>query len=253
MTIKISWKYIGIASVTVFVLTILLPIIIVKSIGKYQYQHTIETFEQYLTHPATLEKFPRTSIVDACKIEGECLENVALFMGRINEQSADHFIEFINKHPEVDMVCLNSGGGEVSDALRMSRLISERELATCMADYYKIGLDKTTTRGGICGSACNMLLLSSKTRIQQGVDLRFAGHSFARTDKATFSLLWLDWSIVDTFTEEPVDFEEVLNIADTPDKQKHLDYLSEVKDISHLDSMKILSNNELKKYRIFTQ
>ena len=253
MTIKISWRYIGIVAVGIFLLTIILPIIIVKSIGKYQKQHTIETFEQYLTHPATLEKFPRTSIVDACKIEGECLENVALFVGPINKQSADHFIEFINKHPEVDMVCLNSGGGEVSDALRMSRLISERELATCMADYYKIGLDKTTTRGGICGSACNMLLLSSKTRIQQGVDLRFAGHSFARTDRATFSLLWLDWSIVDTFTKEPVDFEEALNIADTPDKQKHLDYLSEVKDISHLDSMKLLSNNELKKYRIFTQ
>lgn len=89
MTIKISWKYIGIASLTVFLLTILLPIIIVKSIGKYQNQHSIETFEQYLTHPATLEKFPRTSIVDACKIEGECLENVALFMGRINPSLSD--------------------------------------------------------------------------------------------------------------------------------------------------------------------
>lgn len=82
MTIKKSWRYIGIVPLGIFLLTIILPIIIVKSIGKYQNQHTIETFEQYLTHPATLEKFPRTSIVDACKIEGECLENVALFVGK---------------------------------------------------------------------------------------------------------------------------------------------------------------------------
>ena len=97
MTIKKSLLGIGIAAFEIFVFTIILPIIIVKSIGQYQKQHANETFEPYLTHPATLEKFPRTSIVDACKIEGECLENVALFVGRINEQSADHFIEFINK------------------------------------------------------------------------------------------------------------------------------------------------------------
>ncbi len=135
----------------------------------------------------------------------------------------------------------------------MSKLIADKGLVTCMADYYKVDESKSTIlAGGFCGSSCNMLLLSSSKRIMNGLDIHFKGHGFADTKNAKFSLLHEDWFVKSTTIVEPVDFVSALNYADTPDKKEHFDYIELVKDISHLKPMKTLSSTELTEYRIFT-
>lgn len=205
-----------------------------------------------ITHRLTGETFGHTSLVDACAIEGECLEGVALFNGEINAKNARSFISFINEHPQVNTVCLNSVGGYAETALGMSKLISEKGLATCVADYYKVGAKKTTVMtGGYCGSTCNMLLLSSEKRIRNGLDIQFSGHGLASTKEAKFSILSLKWKVTVTQLKESDLFAASLKAANTPDMDKHLAYLSLVEGIGHHEKMKSLSNDELIKYQIF--
>lgn len=248
-----SVKFLSFIFVVGVIIGVVLLWVFIKGFAKVQEANTKSDYEPTITHPVSSKDFGRTSLVDACQIEGDCLESVVLFQGYISGKSANDFIKFIETHPETKTVCVNSGGGETEPALKMSKLIADKGLVTCMADYYKVDESKSTVLGGgICSSSCNMLLLSSAKRIMNGLDIHFRGHGFAHTTTAEFPGFYEDWSVKSTVIVEPVDFASALNHANTPDKEEHFNYIKLVKDISHLKPMKTLSSTELTNYRIFT-
>lgn len=205
------------------------------------------TFEELYTG-AQIDK---VSMAKACSIDGGCIDNVALFASDINYYSVDLFDDFIKDNPSVEIVCLLSGGGEIDQATKMVSIIVDKKLKTCMADYYR--LDKgVLIKASYCSSACNQVLLSSHQRNQIGALTSFSGHAAGRTRSLSFGNDKLEWLFQSSWNAENTGFLKALDYANTPDKQKHLEYFNIVKDINHLKEMKTLNLKEMKQYRIFS-
>jgi hypothetical protein len=82
--------------------------------------------------------------------------NLLFFVGSIYEGQEEVLKEFLEKHPEIDTIVLHSGGGLVSEAAMMSRIIFEREMTTYVP------------RDATCASACGYMWLAGKVRVLDG-------------------------------------------------------------------------------------
>lgn len=214
-------------------------------------------------------EYPLVSLAKACSYDGGCTETVILFSSKINSVSANEFREFVKNNPTVNTVCFRSSGGGVralktiSETVRgepVSEKVSGKPLRTCMADYYRRIAepggkdDNAIISGGNCSSACNTALLSSKIRLQIGSETIFKGHATGITNSAEIGIdvfgrkYWLSYSV----NKDSAELKELLRKANTPDVEKHIDYVEKVENINHLDDMKTLTRSELLESRIFT-
>lgn len=88
--------------------------------------------------------------------------HVLHFVGPIKgtEKGVDHqekvLKKFLDRHPEIAIVTLHSGGGVVAMGARMARVIHERELFTYVP------------KDASCSSACGFMWLAGKKRILDG-------------------------------------------------------------------------------------
>jgi hypothetical protein len=104
--------------------------------------------------------------------------------GEISNGDASTFLKLFNKmrklHPEVHIVCLNSGGGFNGDASMIARHIKDAGFDTCVGDLPL--LTEEISQPGIrytasCESACTLIVLAGKRRIALGDRFKFGVHA----------------------------------------------------------------------------
>lgn len=200
---------------------------------------------------------PKVFLGKACRIEGKCLTDVAVFYGGINKESKEAFETFINEN-SVKTVCLSSGGGKTEEAEYISNIIMDKKLNTCMADYYYSKEDAghlipLMSLG--CNSACNLLLLSSDVRIRNATLVLFKGHQYAETNQYRQVFEWWGWGwnyISTNISEEPAIVAAFKKLK-TIDNDAHVRYSKELEKLGHLADMKQLNDEMLKEFKIFTK
>jgi len=190
----------------------------------------------------------------ACSSETECLkEEVAIFIGSINKQSSKLFNDFLDDNTDITTICLGSPGGEVKYAKIMSNRITNSDLFTCMAEYFKPKDEAySTKKSDGCLSSCNQLMLASKKRLRVGVNINFSGHAYAIDSDHKGRIFGTEYKLSTSRVTNNSVFINTLNEANTPDKMQHIKYANSVSNISHFNGMKLLNIKELLEYRIFT-
>jgi hypothetical protein len=208
-----------------------------------------------INSPLTNVDINQISKAKACSIKYGCIQDVALFIGGINPNSAKLFVDFMTKNPKIKTVCLGSGGGEINSAQKISSYVIKHDITTCMADYYQLSdYNNEIIRSGNCSSSCNPIMLSAQKRLKIGTLTYFNGHGYAAGSLREGSLLSTQWELKTTSLIGNTLFIDTINKAKTKDedKIKHLIYAKSVANIPHFDDMKTLTNDELINYRIFT-
>lgn len=99
--------------------------------------------------------------------------------GEIDENTGREFERFVkqNKLPR-SIVFFNSGGGSLSGAIKLGKLIRQMGFDTGVASY-KAG---TTRHEGICASACTYAFAGGVSRYYEAGAARLGLHQFYSTD-----------------------------------------------------------------------
>lgn len=203
--------------------------------------------------PGTKTNISQISKGKVCSFEGRCMFDAAIFLGPINNNSAQLLIGFLNKNTNLKTVCFSSYGGDVDAATEISSYIIKNNLTTCMADYYQLSDYKNEIVSlSKCSSSCNQVLLSAKKRILIGSNTDFNGHAYAFGSFNEFKILNLKLTYQYSSVKAPNQFFEAIELANTADKKQHIEYVNLIKGISHFDKIKNLTRDELIKYKIFT-
>jgi len=193
----------------------------------------------------------KLSIVKACIFNGGCVDNVLLFSAKINESNVELLSQYLLDNPHIKMICLRSSGGLSKQSGLMLNVIVNRGVATCIADYYEMA-DGFIIKDSYCISACNLPFLAAKKRVQLGVSNTFAGHSSAYTSDLSWDLGAVSWLITNSIKYENRDYIWKLDYSNTEDKEFHKLYFNAVNSIGHLDKIKVLTEDEINRYKIFT-
>ena len=79
-------------------------------------------------------------------------DGAASAVGRIETGTADTFEQFLIANPGITSLTIHSGGGSVSDALQIARLIREKQIATVVP------------ANGYCASSCPLMMAAGVKR-----------------------------------------------------------------------------------------
>lgn len=231
------------------ILFIIVAIAIIKTTHVNGYKDNSTT----LNHALAGIEFDQISKGKACSIADGCNLDVAIFLGEITPNSAILFTEFLDANKGLKTVCLGSTGGEIQAATKISSYIVKHNLTTCIADYYELSnYDSELVTGRTCGSACNQIFLSAKTRIQIGSLALFKGHGTASGATWKGNIFGTDWKLNTASLIGSDSFTNAIKNAGTKDKAHHLAYNDLVSGVERFKPMRTLTRGELMKYRIFT-
>lgn len=104
-----------------------------------------------------------------------CLDSFIL-EGNIQPGDGEIFITKINdlivKHPNVRLICLNSGGGYTEEAAKIAKRIRNLKFDTCVGDLPLSTIQEANQIGmrftASCESACGLILLAGTRRVAIG-------------------------------------------------------------------------------------
>lgn len=155
--------------------TLLLPIGLTKPI--LNVSHEIAAVFQ---DPSVLN----VDVGNTCTQSGATCLKTFILEGRISVGDGQKFERKLEKlaavHPEIDVICLNSYGGENEDAAYIAGVIKDRHLKTCVGDMpLKDGMSASSGLRftAVCESACTLILLAGEERIAIGDRFAFGLHS----------------------------------------------------------------------------
>ncbi len=208
-----------------------------------------------LTNPLTQTTFSKIFKGKACSFESGCILDAAIFLGGINDNSASLFVDFLEKNIDIKTVCFGSSGGEIGAAMVMSNYMAQRKLSTCISEYFHHDKTKENLVFNYCSSSCNQVFLSSHDRIRVGEQVRFKGHGYASSADYLGSFFGTStlWKLSHSRVIENQKFIDAIERVNTSDKAVHISYANTVASINHFEQMKVLTNETLKTYKIFTR
>lgn len=139
---------------------------------------------QYIAHSKALNESYQTAFreAQACSAPDSC-ESVLLISA---DEIPDHYLgerylaesarDWLDAHPTIHQVCLNSGGGDMNQGIELANLITTRHLDTCVSELYRFPDKGLVYMASHCDSACTIAFAAGRQRIAYQPDIAFGFH-----------------------------------------------------------------------------